>query len=138
MAPCLYGADRKGRAMNLFESTANSPDNLIASYSDVIAVEGIVLTGEGILPRGAVLGKITVGGKYALVNTAGTDDGRRTAAVVLAEDVDATNDDVVCSVYIRGEFNDNALLFGGTDTAATHKATLQGLGIVLRGAVEVN
>ena len=124
--------------MGKYESTANAPDNLIAGESDVIAIAGTVVSGAGVLGRGAVLGKITATGQYALVNKAGTDDGRRTAAVILAEDVDATDGAIVTSIYIRGEFNENALTFGGTDTAADHKATLQGLGIVLRGAVEVN
>jgi len=39
---------------------------------------------------------------------------------------------------IEGEFNEGALVFGGTDDADTHRATLQGLGIYLRSAVEVN
>lgn len=124
--------------MSLYESTVNSPDNLIAGYSDVIAIPITVASGEGVLGRGAVLGKITVGGEYALVNTAGADDGRRTAAAILAEDVDATDADVVTTAYIAGEFNENALDFGGTDDADDHRATLQGLGIILRPAVGVS
>ena len=71
----------------MFESTVNSPDNLIAGLSDVIAVEVEIASGEGVLGRGSVLGKITESGLYALVNSAGSDDGRRTAAAILAEDV---------------------------------------------------
>lgn len=121
---------------NLYESVASTPDNLIAGASDLIAIGITVVAAEGILPRGAVLGKITATGKYALVNSGGADDGRRTAAVILAEDIDATLADVACAAYDAGEFNENALTFGGADTAATHKATLQAKGIYLRAAVE--
>jgi len=123
---------------NLYESTINSPDNLIAGPSDVIAIAGVVVSGEGILGRGSVLGKITASGKYDLVVSDGTDDGSRTAAAILAQDIDATNDDVTCAVFITGEFNENALTFGGTDDADTHRATLQSLGMILRPSVEVN
>ncbi len=124
--------------MGFYESTASAPDNLIAGYSDVIAIPITVASGEGVLGRGSVLGKITATGYYDLVNSAGTDDGSRTAAAILAEDIDATDEDVVTTAYIAGEFNENALTFGGEDVVVTHKATLQGLGIILRGSVEVN
>lgn len=122
---------------NLVESVINSPDNLIAGYSDVISVAGVVASGEGVLARGSVLGKITASGEYDLVNSLGTDDGSRTAAAILAHDVDTTDASATVAVYVKGEFNENALTFGGTDVAATHKATLQSLGIFLRPAVGV-
>ena len=124
--------------MSLFESTSSAPDNLIAGYSDVIAIEVTVASGEGVLGRGSVLGKITASGYYDLVNSAGADDGSRTAAAILAEDIDATDDDVVTTAYIAGEFYQDALTFGGTDAVADHLATLQGLGIILRAGVGVN
>lgn len=129
---------RKDTDKTMFESTVNSPDNLIAGLSDVIAVEVKIASGEGVLGRGSVLGKITASGLYALVNSAGEDDGRRTAAAILAEDVDATDENVVTTAYIAGEFNENALVFGGTDSADDHRSTLQGIGIILRRSVEVN
>lgn len=123
---------------SLYSSEVSTPDNLIAGPSDVIAIEVEIITGEGELGRGSVLGKITASGLYDLVNSAGTDDGSRTAAAILAEDIDATNDAVVTSAYVKGEFNENALTFGGDDEADDHRADLQTLGIILRPAVEVN
>jgi hypothetical protein len=123
---------------NLYESAINSPDNLIAGPSDVIAIAGVVVSGEGILGRGSVLGQITASEKYDLVVSDGADDGSRTAAAILAQDIDATSEDVTCAVFIGGEFNENALSFGGTDDADTHRATLQSLGMILRPTVEVN
>jgi len=134
---CAIKAGQKGPD-KMYESTVNSPDNLIAGLSDVIPVEVEIVSGEGVLGRGSVLGKITESGLYALVNSAGSDDGRRTAAAILAEDVDATDEDVVTTAYIAGEFNKNALVFGGTDDADDHLTTLQGLGIILRAGVEAN
>lgn len=121
----------------MYESVVNTPDNLVAGPADLIPIPITVVSGEGILARGSVLGKVTASGKYALVNSAGTDDGRRTAAVVLAEDIDATDADAVTVAYDNGEFNENALVFGGTDTVADHKATLEAKKIYARPAVGV-
>ncbi len=123
---------------DLMQSVANTPDNLIAGPSDLIAVGITIASGEGELGRGSVLGKITASSYFALVQSDGTDDGRRTAAAILTEDIDATDVDVVTTAYIAGEFNENMLTFGGTDTADTHRATLQAAGIILRTAVEMN
>jgi hypothetical protein len=124
---------------NLYQSEVNAPDNLIAGFSDVIPIPITVVSGEGELSRGSVLGLITGTETYALINSAGTDDGRRVAtyAVILAEDIDATDDDVVTVGYDTGEFNENAVVFGGTDVVATHKAVLQAKGIYLKPAVGV-
>lgn len=103
-------------------------DNLLAG--EIEAGEGAtIVSGAGILARGSVLGKITASGKLALVNTAGTDDGRRTPYAVLLETTDATSADKVAPVALAGTFNSEALVFGGTDTIATHRAALRDLGI---------
>lgn len=83
---------------------------------------------------GAVLGIITTGGKAVLVDSS-KSDGSQTPYGVLTEDVDATSADKVSSVYLSGEFVDAALSFGGTDTAATHKAALRDLNIYVKTAV---
>jgi hypothetical protein len=121
---------------NLYASETFTPDALIAGLSDVITEAIVIASGEGVLPRGAVLGQITVGGEYALVNKAGADDGRRTAHRILCDDVDATDEAVTTAGYRAGEFNENALIFGGTDDADDHRATLSALGIILRTSVE--
>lgn len=103
-------------------------DNLLAG--EVEAGEGAtVVSGAGALKRGSVLGKITASGKLTLVNTAGTDDGRRAPYAVLLEDTDATSADKAAPVALAGTFNADALIFGGTDTIATHRAALRDLGI---------
>lgn len=122
----------------MFDSTISSPDNLIAGASDVIAVEATIASGAGKLARGTVLGKITVGGKCKIVNSGGDNDGTRTAYAILAEDVDATSGDVVTSVYVAGEFAEDALTFGGSDTANTHRYAMQSIGLIIRPSVGVN
>lgn len=122
----------------MFESIISSPDNLIAGPSDVIAVEVTIASGAGKLSRGSVLGKITATGLCKIVNSAGADDGTKTAYAILAEDVDATSSNVVTSAYVAGEFAEDALTFGGNDTADTHRYAMQSIGLIIRPSVGVN
>jgi hypothetical protein len=64
-----------------------------------------------------------------VVNSAGTDDGRRTPYGVLAEDVNATSAAKRSVAYLTGNFNERLLVFGGTDTIETHRDNLRELGI---------
>ncbi len=106
------------------------PDNLIVDGSVPILTKAVKLgAGQGALKRGTVLGKITTGGEYVIVNSANTD-GSQDADCILADDVDTT-DSVVAIAYTSGHFNRKALVFGGSDTADTHEARLRELGIFL-------
>jgi hypothetical protein len=64
----------------------------------------IILSGQGVLPAGSVLGRITAAGanlgKYAQYDNAATD-GRNVAAGVLWEPVDATSADARGVVHVR-------------------------------------
>lgn len=111
----------------------NNHDSLFGGNFPVETAEAVLASGEN-LARGTVLGKITASGKLVIVNTAGTDDGRRTPYAVLAEDTDASGGDKTVSVYLTGSFNEDKLIFGGTDTVATHKDALRNLGIFARPA----
>lgn len=103
-------------------------DNL--QTSEIEVTEGAtVVSGAGALKRGSVLGKITASGKLTLVNSAGTDDGRRKPYAVLLEDVDATSADKAAPVALAGQFNAAALIFGGSDTVATHKEAMRDVGL---------
>lgn len=71
-------------------------------------------------------------GKHRLVNSANTD-GSGNPLVVLAEDTTVGVSDVEnVPVYETGEFNEDKLTFGGTDTKETHRAALKDTGIYLR------
>lgn len=108
--------------------------NLFAGDFDVVTEAVTVASGAGVLKAGTVLGKITTGGKCVKVDSS-KSDGSQTPFGVLAEDIDATSADVATVAYLSGEFNAAALTFGGTDTAATHKAALRDLNIYVRTAV---
>lgn len=111
-------------------------DNLVAGTFPQITETATIVSGAGALARGTVLGKITASGKLVTVDSAGTDDGRRAPYAVLAEAVDATSADKVAGVYLSGEYNEDALVFGGTDTKDTHRAELRKLGIYLKPRVK--
>lgn len=73
-------------------------------------------------------------GKFKKANSANVD-GSQEVDCILCEDVDATLAAVVTSAYIEGEFNENAMTFGGADTADTHREALRLKGIILRDSV---
>jgi hypothetical protein len=109
------------------------PDNLIAGHFPIASKVGVVLAGEGSLVRGTVLGLASSGdgaGKYRKVDSTHTD-GTQTAAAVLSESVDAVAD-VSSVLYLTGEFNERALVFGGTDTVATHKVAAEARNLYFR------
>lgn len=73
---------------------------------------------------------ITVGNfQCVIVNSAGTNDGRRLPYGILAEDCDASGGIKDTVAYLAGNFNEAALIFGGNDTIETHRADLRDLGI---------
>lgn len=121
--------------MTMNASESYTPDRLLAGGC-LVTDQVTLVSGAGALKRGTLLGKITASGKYTTCDSAGTDDGRRTPVCILAVDADATSADVVAPVYLAGEFNSNAMTFGGTDTATTHKATLRDLNIYLKDPVK--
>lgn len=115
-------------------SETYTPDNLIAGDYPIVT-DIVTIDNEADLVRGTLLGKITASGKYVLCNTAGTDDGRRAPAAILGEAAAAASAEVEAVVYLSGAFNASAVTFGGTDTAATHRAALRDLNIYLKNSV---
>lgn len=109
-----------------------TPDNLVSGIDVPVQVKAVTLkAGQGVLKRGTVLGIITTGGLAVTVNSANTD-GSQTADSILLQDVDTTAENVVTEAYISGQFNRQALIFGGTDTAAKYETKLRELGIFLK------
>lgn len=112
-----------------------SPDGLIAGNAHLLVGRKVtVASGAGVLPRGAVLGKITTGGKY-LLSLSGASDGSQTPDLILAEAVDATSADVQALAYARGDFNANALTLGTAHTVASITEGLRAKGITILPAV---
>jgi hypothetical protein len=106
-------------------------DNLFAGSFPVETETAVLLSGQNVT-RGTVLGKVTASGKLVIVNSAGTDDGRRAPYAIAAESVDATSGDKNILVYLSGTFNQSSMTFGGSDTIATHKDALRNLSIFTR------
>ncbi|OBZ08053.1 head decoration protein [Bacillus sp. FJAT-26390] len=109
------------------------------------AIAIIVKSGNGIVTRGTVLGKLSQLAESDLY--AGTPitskvdstktDGSEDPFVVLADvEVNATSADVRAVGYTDGEFNRDALKFGGTDTVATHETALRNIGIITKRVVK--
>lgn len=109
-------------------------DNLLAGDFPRETVEVTVLSGANLV-RGTVLGRQTSGGKVVAVDSGGTDDGRRAPYAILAEDVNASAGDKVGAAYLSGEFNEDAVIFGGSDDADDHRAALRDLSIYLKKPV---
>ena len=59
-------------------------------------------------------------GYYKTVNSANVD-GSNVAECILAADTNATSAAVAALVYVTGQFNTEALTFGGSDDAADHR-----------------
>ena len=72
--------------------------------------------------------------KAKIVNSAAVD-GSQAPYGILAEAVDATSADKVGVAYLTGEFNEDALAFGGTDTADDHRAACRALSIFFQKPV---
>jgi hypothetical protein len=108
-------------------SETYTPDNLIAGGFP-LTTGGITVASGQILSRGAVLGEKTADGQGVLVDSTAVD-GSENPYCILAEDVDASAAAVEAPVYLSGEFNEDALAFGGTDTIATHRAALRDLSL---------
>lgn len=112
-----------------------SYDNLFAGTLHPVDTKSVKLkSGQGVLKRGTVLGIITTGILAVAVDSSHVD-GSQTADSILTDDVDTTAGDVVTTAYATGEFNRNALIFGGTDTADDHETRLRELGIFLKSNI---
>jgi hypothetical protein len=110
-----------------------TPDALVAGSFDIVTDSATLVSGQNLL-RGAVLGKITTGGKLNLSLSAASD-GSQTPLAVLAESCDASGGDKTCNIYLTGEFNQDALTIGTAHTAASIKDGLRAKGIFLKSPV---
>lgn len=113
-----------------FTKDAYAPDNLIAGNADLLISRKVTIPSGQTLLRGALLGKITTGGKYVL-SLSGASDGSQTPDAVLAHDVGTTAADTEALVYVRGDFQAGAITFGADHTAASVRDGLRAKGINL-------
>jgi hypothetical protein len=109
------------------------PDNLVGGDFPVATDTVTILKGQ-VLKRGAVLGAITANNKHVLSASAAAD-GSEEPVVILAEDIDATADDVKAPVYLTGQYNSRALTLGAGHTIASVKKALRPLSIFVKETV---
>lgn len=107
-----------------------NPDQLTAGNVRLTTDTVIFLSGQ-VLPRGAVLGKITASGKYVLALSAAVD-GSQIPVAVAADSVDASAGDVTGGIYLSGELNANALTLGAGITLAAAISALRPLAIYIK------
>lgn len=106
-----------------------SPDRLVIN-SDRLLDRSITLISGQDLARGAVLGIITASGKYTLCDTSASD-GSEDPVAILAEATDASGGDATTIAYERGDFDENEITLGGSDTVADVREALRDVGIFL-------
>ncbi len=113
---------------------SSTPDRLIAGQFPRI-VEAAQIAPSQTLKRGTVLGRITENDYCVPVDSTAVD-GSKDIFAILAEDITTDVSALYAEVYLTGEFNINSLVFGGTDTAATHKDSARKLDIFFRDSVK--
>jgi hypothetical protein len=114
-----------------FSSMTSQPlPSLIAGDFPRVTRLVTIASGTGVLPAGAVLGRITASKKLTL-SAAASSDGSEAVHAVLAEPVDATAADVQAVVYFTGEFNADQLTFGVGHSAASAADALRDLSIFI-------
>lgn len=116
-------------AAGLTSQGSYANDNLFAGEQPAQTRKVTLVSGQNLV-RGALLGRITTGGKYTL-SLSGSSDGSQTPRAILAHDVDASGGDKDALVYEAGDFNESALTFGTAHTAASVRDGLRGLGIFM-------
>lgn len=114
--------------MSATESYA--PDNLFAGDFPRVERKVVIAADAGALVRGAVLGRITTGGKYVLSLSA-EDDGSQTPDAILAHDISASDADQDAIVYFTGEFRPEALNIGTAHSAASIRVGLRAKSIFI-------
>lgn len=114
-------------------ATTFTPDRLVVGDHPLITRSGTLLSGQN-LTRGALLGRITTGGKLTLSLSA-SSDGSQTPVAILAEDCDASAADKACLFYEAGEFDQAAMTFGASHTADTVRDALAARSIYLKATM---
>lgn len=112
-----------------FETISYTPDNLIVG-EDVVNSRSITLISGQNLLRGALLGRITTGGKYNLSLSAASD-GSQVPDAILAEDCNASAGDKTAIAYFTGGFNSSKVTLGASHTVASVREGLRAKGIHL-------
>ena len=96
-------------------------DELVAG--ETITQSGVILTGQGVLIRGTILGKDGTTGKWSRTATP--------LAGILVHDVDTTAADVTGIIHTQGKYKDNVVVLPPATTLAQARAALWDTGVYL-------
>ena len=115
-----------------------TPDGLIAGNAALLVAVPITLAAGPALPRGAVLGKVTLSGHYVLSEATDTaeppvaiEDGSQVPDLILVEDAPASLTPRPALGYRRGDFQAAQITLGATHDPAVVRETLRAKGIFL-------
>lgn len=118
-------------------------DNLIAGMVQPIVTQSIIIepAAGAVYTRGTVMARtgFSSDGTWIckIVDSAATADAEKVPVGVLAdEEVDASTAQQRATVYTQGEFNRDALIFGGNDTIVAHEAALNDAKIYTKRVVK--
>lgn len=107
-----------------------SANKTLLARTDGVTTRKVTILAGRVLDEGAVLGKITTGGKYILSLSAASD-GSQTPDMVLAQDVDASAADVEAIAYETATVVASALTIGTGHTLASIREGLRVKGITI-------
>lgn len=123
-----------------FTAASDSPliDDLIGSNADALLARKYTLVDGQNIKRGTVVGVVTADGTV-MASLSGASDGSQTPFGIAAEDADTTGSPVATgqiNVFVRGSFNEHALILGASHTIASIREGLRDKGIYLETPVK--
>lgn len=134
--------------MNMADYQYGAYDNLFAGLHAEINPVAVVVKKVGagaVYKRGTAMGRTGqeadgtqwAGTPIVTIADSTKSDGSQTVYGILAdpEGVDTTKGDVRATVYVTGEFNRDALIFGGTDKVSTHEEAMKKIGILTKRVI---
>lgn len=105
-------------------------DNLIAGTQKPLVTEpATVRMGES-FSRGQLLGRLTATDKWQTLDEDSSASFNKLG--IACEAVDSTAGEVLTEVFVEGEFSENGVIFGYSDTADDWRDKLDAQGIYLR------
>lgn len=115
---------------NLHTHSNSQYENLLAGNIEMPTSTETIKKGAP-YHRGQVLGYLQAENKCVAVDKKAADSSKSVYAV-LAEDIDATDGDVIAAVYYAGEFNSKSVIFVDDNTVADHKLSARQVGIFFK------
>jgi hypothetical protein len=104
-------------------------DGLIAGDYPTKSQE-ITVAGPAEFKRGDVIAQTSAG--YALVDSTGAGSASQAIGIICDDVVVEAGDTAKTTMYVKGEFNQRFLQFGGSDTADTHQRRMTEIGLLVR------